>query len=274
MLRSLRRLTLLAAAASAATAQPAPHRTGQLVERTVRSAEYARARRYWIYTSPDYDPAASQPAALLVAFDGGEWIDMRHPAMLDSLRAAGRTPPLVAVLVDDSSYAARLDDLANRAKFARFVVSELLPAVRKEWRVTTDPHRTIVAGESAGGLAAAYLALLHPEVFGNVLSQSGAFWRGAEASNDPPYEWLAGRYAAAPKTDVRFVLDVGTAETVRVLGGAGPVFIDATRRFRDVLLAKGYDVQYTEIPHGVHAPDTWRPRTPVDIVALTSRWSH
>jgi pimeloyl-ACP methyl ester carboxylesterase len=43
-----------------------------------------------------------------------------------------------------------------------------------------DPRRVIVTGSSAGGLAAAYVALMRPDLFGNVLSRSGAFWRGAE----------------------------------------------------------------------------------------------
>jgi hypothetical protein len=39
-------------------------------------------------------------------------------------------------------------------------------------------------------------------------------------------------------------MDVGALETRRALG-SGPVFIDATRRFRDALRSKGYKVVYT-----------------------------
>ena len=88
-----------------------------------------------------------------------------------------------------------------------------MPWVRQHWNVTTDPHRTIVTGSSAGGLAAAYVAFERPDLFGSVLSQSGAFWRGNEGSNDAPWEWLTSQYAGAPKKDIRFFLDVGALET-------------------------------------------------------------
>src|SRR4029077_7296911 len=109
--------------------------------------------------------------------------------ILDALLAGRKTPPFVAVLIDNASGAQRLADLANRASFADSLAAELLPFVQKNWSVPRDPHRTVVAGSSAGGLAAAFAAFRHPELFGLVLSQSGAFWRGPEASNDPPYEW-------------------------------------------------------------------------------------
>jgi enterochelin esterase family protein len=127
-----------------------------------------------------------------------------------------------------------------------------------------------VTGSSAGGLAAAYVALSRPDLFGNVLSQSGAYWRGTAAGE--PYEALTGDVARAPRRAVAFVLDVGMGEDHRTLGGGGPNFLDATRRFRDALRAKGYPIIYTEIPGGVHAPITWRTRLPSGIVALTARW--
>ena len=56
------------------------------------------------------------------------------------------------------------------------------------------------------------------------------------------------------------------------LGGSGPNFRDATRRFRDALLAKGYVVTYTEVPGAQHRPEDWKLRLPVGIVSLTSHW--
>jgi enterochelin esterase-like enzyme len=125
-----------------------------------------------------------------------------------------------------------------------------------------------VTGSSAGGLAAAYVAWKRPDLFGNVLSQSGAFWRGNEGSNDPPYEWLTGQYAAAPKRDIRFVLEVGALESQGALGGAAPSILEANRRLRDALRKKGYDVTYAEVPNGRHTPESWRERLPDAIAAL------
>jgi len=83
-----------------------------------------------------------------------------------------------------------------------------------------------LCGASAGGLAAAYVALARPELFGNVLAQSGAFWRGNEGTNGPPYEWLAHEVVTRPRREVRFYLEVGGDETAHAVG-VGPVFIEA-----------------------------------------------
>lgn len=241
----------------------------------IHSRVYGRDRRTWVYTPPGYDPKRKDGYPLLIAFDGAEAIDpnmMDMPGMLDSLVAAGSAPPFVAVFIDDSLGAVRSAELGNSTKFAKFIVGELIPFVRKNWNITRDPHRTIITGSSAGGIASANLAFFHPEIFGNVISQSGAFWRSSEGSNGAPYEWLTQQFASSPQKDVRFVMDVGALETAKVMGGAGPVFIEANQRLRDVLKAKGYTVDYTEIPDGGHAPRFWRPRLPGEIVTITNGW--
>jgi enterochelin esterase family protein len=244
-------------------------KAGIVEEFFIHSRHYPRPRRIWVYTPPGYAPTGHAPYDLVVAFDGGEYLsDIPLPMMLDTLQAMAKTTPMVAVMIDDSTAAVRLDDLANRASFAAFLGDEVMPWVQQHWNVTRDPHHTIVTGSSAGGLASAYVALMRPDLFGKVLSQSGAFWRGAEASNDAPFEWLTAQYAARPKQDIRFFLDVGGLENGATLGGSGPVFIDANRRLRDVLRKKGYTVAYTEVRGGVHAPITWNPRLQVGIVAL------
>jgi acetyl esterase/lipase len=96
--------------------------------------------------------------------------------------------------------------------------------------------------------------------------------RGAEASDGPPYEWLTAEVTAGQTRDVRFFLDVGKLEDHATLGGSGPNFRDATRRFRDALQVKGYPVTYAEVPGGQQAPAFWSSRLPVGIVALTSDW--
>lgn len=248
-------------------------RRGELRRFTLFDSTYRRSRIVWVYTPADYSPSVKPGYDLIVAFDGADYRDtIPLPMILDTLIASGRAPAFVAVLVDDSSSAVRLGDLANQPRFAEFLGGQLVPWVRRGWNVTSDPKRTIVTGSSAGGLAAANVALARPDIFGNVLAQSGAFWRGNEGSNDAPFEWLTARVASLPRRDVRFLLDVGTLETIRAMGGRGPVFIEAVRRFRDALLAKGYRVDYTEIHGAAHAPQYWRMRLPEDIVALSNGW--
>jgi enterochelin esterase family protein len=274
---ALAALVSLAAAPAPDTAQvpatPRGIRSGDVVPFAIPSRHQGRTRHGWVYTPPGYAAARDTGLGLVLAFDGGEYVDeIPLPRILDSLCAAGRIPRLVAVLLDDSTGAVRLDDLANRAWFVDFLADELLPWARNGWHVTHDPRRVIVTGSSAGGLAAAHVALKRPGLFGNVLSQSGAYWRGAEASNAPPWEWLTAQVAGWPRGDVRFWLEVGSTESRGALGGSAPSILSANRSFRDALQAKGYRVTYVEVPNGVHAPQTWAPRLPAGLVALTAQW--
>jgi enterochelin esterase-like enzyme len=253
---------------------PSQHAAGSIVERVLFDSSYHRPRRVWIYTPPGYDARRAEPYPLILAFDGDEYRDtMPLPQTLDTLLATRRAPAFVAVLVDDSAGPTRIADLGNAPRMPDFLAKQLIPFVRRGWHVTTDPQRVIVTGSSAGGLGAAYVAFARPDLFGNVWSQSGAFWRGADASNDAPYEWLTQQVKAAAKKDIRFYLDVGEAEDHPTLGGSGPNFRDANRRFRDALQAKGYAVTYTEVPGGNHAERWWRERLAAGIVALSAPWT-
>lgn len=256
---------------------PSPGQTplpaGHVAPFVVFDSAYRRPRQIWVYTPPGFTPGAAVTYPMIVAFDGAEYRDtMPLPQVLDTLLATHKAPAFVAVLIDDSASSARIADLGNARKMVQFL-GQLIPWVRARWPVTTDPHRVIVTGSSAGGLASAYVAFERPDLFGNVWSQSGAFWRGAEASNGAPYEWLTAQVAAGPRKDVKFVLDVGALEDHATLGGSGPNFLVAHRHFRDALVAGGYDVTATEVPGGNHAPQWWRQRLAFGIATIAAGWS-
>ena len=119
--------------------------------------------RIWIYTPPGYDEAAKTPYDLLIVFDGEQYVeDFALPKMLDALLAERAAPAFVTVMIDDGSGAVRLADLANRESFAAYLSAELLPYVRRQWTVTSNPRATVVSGSSAGELAAAFVAYRHP----------------------------------------------------------------------------------------------------------------
>jgi enterochelin esterase family protein len=206
---------------------------------------------------------------MVLAFDGAEYLTaIPLPHLLDSLLAVGAAPRLIAVLVDDGSGASRLDDLANRAWFVDWIGDEVVPWARARWGVSRDPRRSLITGSSAGGLAAVHIALRRSDLFGNALSQSGAFWRGSEAANEPPYEWLATQAARWPRGTLRLWLEVGSTESRGTLGGAAPSILSANRRMRDSLRAAGYELTYVEVPGGVHAPETWAARLPGAIAGI------
>ena len=241
-----------------------------VVADSLNSQVYRDTRNVWVYTPPQYSNSDTTTYDLLLVFDGSQSLEeIPFPAILDSLIVAGRIPPMLAVLIDDYSGAQRLGDLANQPRFVTFLSDELLPWIHQRWRVTRHPRHSYLAGSSAGGLAAAYVALERPGLFGNVLSQSGAFWRGSAGSNEAPFEWLTEQYAKSAKMDIHFVLDVGAMETRGALSGTAPSILEATRNLQKTLVSKGYAVHYTEVPNGQHNPADWRRRLPDCLVAIT-----
>jgi enterochelin esterase family protein len=239
---------------------------GQVAHKRFRSAILDNERDVWVYTPPG-SAAESEPYPLLVIFDGRQYVDwMAAPTTLDNLIAAGQVPPVLAVFVGNVR---RAQELGGSPAFVDFLAEELVPWVRARSGATADPARTVIGGASLGGFAATFAALRRPDVFGNVLSQSGAFNWKSESESD--YEWLIHEFDRTSRLPVRFWLDVGRFETVPRFGprpdADGPTGLDTNRHLRDVLRAKGYDVHYTEVAGG-HDYIWWRGTLADGLVAL------
>jgi enterochelin esterase family protein len=172
------------------------------------------------------------------------------PTVLDNLIAAGEIPPVVAVLPDSLDQATRIRELSLHEPFVEFVAEELLPWANARLSIDGDPARTVVAGSSLGGLAAAFCGLRRPDVFGLVLSQSGAYqlaeFRGPSL------------FAVEDRVPLRFYLDAGSFELQQV---------KANLHMRDVLVAKGYDVDYRTFPGG-HDFFWWRETIADGLISL------
>jgi enterochelin esterase family protein len=237
-----------------------PVRRGLIEERKVTSALLKNEREIWIYTPPAYDPTAG-PYPLLVLLDGAAYVSNRFlnaPTTLDNLINDGRIRPVIVVF-DEGGH--RGGGPAGRGRYGEALVTELMPMLRASYPIRTSPADTVIGGFSAGGTAAAEIALLHSDVFGNVLSQSGSF-RGRLPGAEEPNS-TAQAYLAAPRKPIRFYLDAGIYDNVP--GADLPLHdlvVDETnlmgnRHLRDVLRAKGYDVTYREVGGG-HEWVHWR----------------
>ena len=213
------------------------------------SAILSGERSLDVYATPGFS-AGDGVTPVLIFFDGEESrIPLKVPTILDNLYAERLIPPMIAVFLSQP-YESREADLGCNEATSLFLVDELLPWVRQEYKVHTAAGRTILAGASLGGLAAAYAALQHPREIGRVLSQSGSFWWG---KTDAEPEWLTAQFGSRPKVNVKFYLDVGLRETA---GGAISQ-LETNRRLRDVLRTKGHQVIYREF-NGTHAYPCWR----------------
>lgn len=236
---------------------------GRVEEHRFRSERLGNERIVRVYTPPGYDHRG-QPNGLLIVLDGRTYTsDVPAPTILDNLLAARRIPPVVAVFVANPSPEARGLELACHPPFAEFLARELLPWIRRGYRVTADPARTVIAGSSLGGLAAACAAAKYPDRFGNVLSLSGSFSWKAPGETEP--EALARQLATGPKLPLRFYLEAGLMEDRPRPGG--PSLLDSNRHLRNVLQAKGYAVDYREF-NGGHSLLNWRGSFADGLLAL------
>jgi enterochelin esterase-like enzyme len=233
---------------------------GTLDSSRFESALLKNTRTITVYTPPGYSKSAT-PYGLLLVFDGDTYIQVvPTPVILDNLIAAKRIPPLVAVMIGN---VARATELPCNPRFADFLATELIPWLRRNYNVTTDPRSVTIGGSSYGGLAATYAAYRHPETFGNVLSQSGSYWwtpptdstkpGSFDLDRDPSY--VANLFVESPKLPVRFYLDAGSMELD--MSGRGRSILVPNRHLRDVLRAKGYEVFFQEFIGG-HDYLSWR----------------
>ncbi|SDP28760.1 enterochelin esterase [Streptomyces sp. cf386] len=212
-------------------------------------------RRVWLYRPPV--PARELP--VLVLLDGEHWQPrLGLSNLLDNLIADGRIPPVTAVLPEAVDEATRWAELSCRPEYVAFLTDELLPWAAGQLPVTEDPARTVIAGQSLGGLTAAYAVVSAPHRFGNALVQSGSFWWPV----GPEAEWLTRVIAETPRRPVRFRLSFGEQEWVA---------LPAARRLRDTLAAAGYhDSSYREF-NGGHDYLCWRTELADGLVALLGR---
>ncbi|WP_270612615.1 enterochelin esterase [Citrobacter freundii] len=139
-----------------------------------RSARLGNTRRVWVFTTGEAQ-VESRPLAILL--DGQFWAQSMPvwPA-LTSLTHRGHLPPAVYLLIDAIDTAHRSRELPCNADFWLAVQEELLPLVKTTTAFSDDPQRTVVAGQSFGGLSSLYAGLNWPARFGCVLSQSGSYW--------------------------------------------------------------------------------------------------
>ena len=117
---------------------------------------------------------------------------------------------------------------------------------------------------------AAYCAHRHPEVFGNVLSISGSYWWHPSAddpslSPDEEPGWLIREYVKSDRMPIRFFMSAGRFENNFPMS-----LLEENRRFRDVLLSKGFTVDYREYSSG-HNPYCWHNPFVDGLTALATR---
>ncbi|HBW63342.1 MAG TPA: enterochelin esterase [Comamonas kerstersii] len=231
---------------------------GTLTRHVVHSQILGNDRDVWTYV-----PAGAEPQNLLVLFDAHAFVhDVPTPRILDNLMADGLLPNTAAVIVGNASPEARGQELPPNPKFAQFMAEELMPWVREQGLAQMARH-TVVAGSSYGGLVSSYLGLMHPELFGNVLSMSGSYWWAPQGE---PAGWMqrAWQTLPSPMPHVRFYIDAGTFEKGR---GGREGILETSRALGDILRERGLQVTQREWVSG-HDYVQWQASLGCGLVAL------
>ena len=150
-------------------------------------------RNYWIYVPAQYDPAT--PASLMVFQDGHFFVDVegqyRIPVVFDNLIYRREMPVTIGVFINpgrtpdqkeanakewgDRTNNRRVEYNALNDTYAKLIVDELLPALKKDYNISDNPGDRAIAGASSGAICAFTVAWQRPDQFRKVISTIGSF---------------------------------------------------------------------------------------------------
>lgn len=145
-------------------------------------------RDYWVYVPAQYE--GKNPACLMVFQDGGGYVkedgDFRVPIVFDNLIQKKEMPVTVGVFINPGvipSKTAGAKPESNRSleydtpsdAYARFLIEEILPEVKKTVTLSDRPGDRAIGGSSSGGICSWTIAWERPDAFGKVLSFIGSF---------------------------------------------------------------------------------------------------
>ena len=234
-----------------------PH--GEVHHHFYRSAVANDDRDFYVYTPPGYDPAAKKTYPVLYLLhgysdDASGWTAVgRANIILDNLIAQGKTKPMIVVMPlgygTMEVIRAGWGGLSNRpevreqnlTKFREALLTEVMPKVEGEYRITKDRNSRAIAGLSMGGSESLLTGLNNLDKFAWV----GAFSAGGLP--DPFDKDFPGLDTTANQKLHLLWVACGTEDRL----------ITANRNLREWLKTKG--IQHTDIETpGMHTWMVWR----------------
>ncbi|HSD84185.1 MAG TPA: alpha/beta hydrolase-fold protein, partial [Anaerolineae bacterium] len=125
-----------------------------------------------------YKPPISEAVPLMIVYDGYEYLNRgKLTTIVDNLIADRRIRPIALAFLQNGKSRRNVEYLCSDATIT-WLEREILPLAHEHLRlldIAEHPGAYGMLGASAGGLMAMYTGLRMPEIFGNVLCQSGAF---------------------------------------------------------------------------------------------------
>jgi enterochelin esterase-like enzyme len=213
-------------------------------------------RDFIVYTPPGYNPRAFKRYPVLYLLHGFSddttaWTQAgRANVIFDNLIARGQARPMIvvmplgygnmAVLKAGHGPAGNMLRRQSRDKFVESLLSEVIPRVEKQYRVSSDRRARAIAGLSMGGEESLVTGLNHLDTFAWV----GAFSSGGMTNFDAMFP----------------ALDAGANKQLRLLWigcGNDDGLLKSNQRLCDWLQTKGVKYTWVELP-GVHSYRVWR----------------
>jgi enterochelin esterase-like enzyme len=232
-----------------------PH--GVIHHHFYRSAVARDDRDYYVYTPPNYDPAAKKTYPVLYLLhgytdDARAWTVVgRANVILDNLIAQGKAKPMIVVMplgYGTMEFVERRDAWAHPAlrdtnfkKFSQALLTEVIPKVESEYRVIEDRNSRAIAGFSMGGSESLLTALNDLDKFS---------WIGAFSSGGLPDDFQKDFPALDAKANEQVYL-------LWIACGTEDRLIKVNRDLREWLKTKGVKVTEIETP-GMHNWMVWR----------------
>ena len=150
-------------------------------------------RQYWVWVPAQY--AADKPACLLVFQDGQRATNpapnasLRVPQVMENLIHKKEMPVTLGLFITPGHRAETYPTTLgqgnpnNRAQeydalsdaYARFLVEEMIPELKKKYAITDDPEGRVIGGTSSGAICAFTVAWHRPDQFRKVISMIGSY---------------------------------------------------------------------------------------------------
>lgn len=191
-----------------------------------------------------YRPPIKESVPLLVVYDGIDYLQRGKLAVIvDNLIADKRIRPIAMAFLQYGKRRRAVEYACSDATIS-WVEHMILPLAKKQLNlldIEKNPGAYGVLGASFGGLMSMYTGLRMPEIFGNVLSQSGVFkFDGRDFAAVDLIRHGHGR-------NLNIWMDVGKLDWL----------LEDNRRMQPLLKEKGYRVTYREYAGG-HNYTSWR----------------
>jgi enterochelin esterase-like enzyme len=235
-----------------------------------RSAVAGDDRDYYVYTPAGYDPTSRKTYPVLYLLhgysdDASGWSAVgRANVILDNLTAQGRAKPMIVVmplgygtmeLVRRGWSAWGNTNLRDRnfQNFREALLTEVMPRVEGEYRITKERNSRAIAGLSMGGSESLLTGLNNLDKFS---------WIGAFSSGGIPADFEKDFPSLDAKANQQLHL-------LWIACGTEDHLIKINRDFRAWLKTKGVKATEIETP-GVHTWMVWR-RNLVEFAPLLFR---